>query len=218
MACVSGRCIEGINMKHGMYTLMGIIALGLSHHALADGFSSALQQLAAKPVVRAQFQQSKTIANSSKPMLSKGSLLFVKNQGVLWQLSSPVKADLIVTPRKMVQKTAHTQSVVNLKQTPYGPAATVLLQLMSGNEAALRQHFQVTQFQQNGNTWNASLQPKSANMKPLFSRVDITGGTYVNKIVLIDPQQRPTNIVFTEQTSANNSLNNSENALFKLAQ
>ena len=205
-------------MKHGMYTLMGMIALGLSHNALADGFTSALQQLAAKPVVRAQFQQSKAIANSSKPMLSKGSLLFVKNQGVLWQLSSPVKADLIVTPRKMVQKTAHTQSVVNLKQTPYGPAATVLLQLMSGNEAALRQHFQVTQFKQNGNTWNASLQPKSASMKPLFSRVDINGGAYVNKIVLFDPQQRPTNIVFTEQTSASNSINNSENALFKLAQ
>ena len=118
----------------------------------------------------------------------------------------------------MVQKTAHTQSVVNLKQTPYGPAATVLLQLMSGNEAALRQHFQVTQFKQNGNTWNASLQPKSASMKPLFSRVDINGGAYVNKIVLFDPQQRPTNIVFTGHSSANNSLNSSENALFKLAQ
>lgn len=178
-------------MKQGIVTLICLLTLGLSHSAFADGFSSALQQLAAKPVVRAQFQQSKTIANSSKPMLSKGSLLFVKNQGVLWQLNSPVKADLVVTPRKMVQKTAHTQSVVNLKQTPYGPAATVLLQLMSGNEAALRQHFQVTQFKQNGNTWSAGLQPKSASMKPLFSRIEINGGAYVNKIVLLDPQQRP---------------------------
>ena len=77
-------------MKQAVVTLICLLTLGLSHSALADGFSSALQQLAAKPVVRAQFQQSKTIANSSKPMLSKGSLLFVKNQGVLWQLSSPV--------------------------------------------------------------------------------------------------------------------------------
>ena len=205
-------------MKQGIVTLICLLTLGLSHSAFADGFSSALQQLAAKPVVRAQFQQSKTIANSSKPMLSKGSLLFVKNQGVLWQLNSPVQADLVVTPRKMVQKTAHTQSVVNLKQTPYGPAATVLLQLMSGNEAALRQHFQVTQFKQNGNTWSAGLQPKSASMKPLFSRIEINGGAYVSKIVLFDPQQRPTNIVFTGHSSANNSLNSSENALFKLAQ
>ena len=69
-------------MKQGIVTLICLLTLGLSHSAFADGFSSALQQLAAKPVVRAQFQQSKTIANSSKPMLSKGSLLFVKNQGV----------------------------------------------------------------------------------------------------------------------------------------
>ena len=205
-------------MKQGIVTLICLLTLGLSHSAFADGFSSALQQLAAKPVVRAQFQQSKTIANSSKPMLSKGSLLFVKNQGVLWQLNSPVKADLVVTPRKMVQKTAHTQSVVNLKQTPYGPAATVLLQLMSGNEAALRAHFQVSQFQQNGSTWQASLLPKSANMKPLFSRIDITGGAYVNKIVLIDPAQRPTHIVFSGHSSGNTGLNSVENALFQLAQ
>ena len=205
-------------MKRILIMAISVLLVSFSHNAFADGFSSALQQLAAKPVVRAHFQQSKTIANSSKPMLSKGTLLFVRNKGVLWQMSQPVQADLIVTPRKIEHKTAHTQSVVNLKQTPYGPAATVLLQLMSGNEAALRAHFQVSQFQQNGSTWQASLLPKSANMKPLFSRIDITGGAYVNKIVLIDPAQRPTHIVFSGHSSGNTGLNSAENALFQLAQ
>ena len=205
-------------MKRIFLLAISMLLLSFSHSAWADDFGKALQQLASKAVVRAHFQQSKTIANSNKPMLSKGTLLFVRSKGVLWQMSQPVKADLIVTPRKMVQKTAHTQSVVNLKQTPYGPAATVLLQLMTGNEAALRAHFQVSQFQQNGSAWQASLLPKSASMKPLFSRIDIAGGAYVNKIVLFDPAQRPTHIVFSGHNGGNTALNSNENALFQLAQ
>lgn len=61
-------------------------------------------QLGATPVVRAQFEQQKKLAALNKTYVSKGTVLFSKNQGVLWQIQSPVKADLVVTPRKLVQK------------------------------------------------------------------------------------------------------------------
>lgn len=205
-------------MMRAINPLMALLVWLCASMAYADGFGQALQQLAAKPVVRAQFQQSKQIANTNKPLVSKGDLLFVRGQGVLWQLKQPVQADLVVSPRKMVQKTARTQSVVNLKQTPYGPAANVLLLVMSGNESALRQHFQVTQFKQTGGNWQASLLPTSGNMKALFSLIDISGGGFVNKLTLLDTQQRPTVIVFSNQATSPSQLNSSENALFKLAQ
>ena len=61
-------------------------------------------QLGATPVVRAQFEQQKKLASLNKTYVSKGTVLFSKNQGVLWQIQSPVKADLVVTPRKLVQR------------------------------------------------------------------------------------------------------------------
>ena len=94
-------------------------------------------QLGATPVVRAQFEQQKKLTALNKTYVSKGTVLFSKNQGVLWQIQSPVKADLVVTPRKLVQKTQRTSSQIEVDKTPYGSVATMFLQLMSGNEAAL---------------------------------------------------------------------------------
>lgn len=183
----------------------------------ADDFGLALQQLASKPVVRAQFQQSKQIANVTKPMVSTGQLLFVKNQGVLWQIQRPVKANLVVSPAKMVQKTERTQTVVNLKQTPYGPAANVLLQLMSGNESALKQNFQVASFKRTGTSWQASLIPQTSTMKQLFARIEVEGGAYVQRLNMVDAQNRSTQITFSQHATTPATLSTAENALFKLA-
>ena len=77
-------------------------------------------QLGAMPVVRAQFEQQKKLAALKKTYVSKGTVLFSKNQGVLWQIQSPVKADLVVTARKLVQKTQRTSSQIEVDKTPYG--------------------------------------------------------------------------------------------------
>ena len=85
-------------------------------------------QLGATPVVRAQFEQQKKLAALNKTYVSKGTVLFSKNQGVLWQIQSPVKADLVVTSRKLVQKTQRTSSQIEVDKTPYGSVATMFLQ------------------------------------------------------------------------------------------
>lgn len=174
-------------------------------------------QLGAVPVVRANFEQQKKLALLNKTYVSKGEVLFSKNQGVLWQIQSPVKADLVVTPRKLVQKTQRTSSQIEVDKTPYGSVATMFLQLMSGNEAALAKNFNVVSATYSPAQWNVVLTPKSSLFKKLFVRVDAQGQRYVNRIAIQEKANNSTVIHFSQQTAQPQTLTAAENALFQLA-
>ena len=174
-------------------------------------------QLGATPVVRAQFEQQKKLASLNKTYVSKGTVLFSKNQGVLWQIQSPVKADLVVTPRKLVQKTQRTTSQIEVDKTPYGSVATMFLQLMSGNEAALAKNFNVVSANYSPTQWNVSLTPKSSLFKKLFVQVDAHGQRYVDRITILEQANNRTIIRFSQQTAQPQTLTAAENALFQLA-
>ena len=174
-------------------------------------------QLGATPVVRAQFEQQKKLAALNKTYVSKGTVLFSKNQGVLWQIQSPVKADLVVTPRKLVQKTQRTSSQIEVDKTPYGSVATMFLQLMSGNEAALAKNFNVLSASYSPTQWKVSLTPKSSLFKKLFVQVDAQGQRYVDRITILEQANNRTIIRFSQQTAQPQTLTAAENALFQLA-
>ncbi|UIJ77273.1 MULTISPECIES: outer membrane lipoprotein carrier protein LolA [unclassified Acinetobacter] len=186
-------------------------------HAQNTELKQVFSQLAATPVVRANFEQQKKLASLNKTYVSKGEVLFSKNQGVLWQIQSPVKADLIVTPRKLVQKTQRTSSQIAVDKTPYGSVATMFLQLMSGNETALAKNFNVVSANYTPAQWNVVLTPKSSLFKKLFVRVDAQGQRYVNRIVIQEQANNSTVIRFSQQSAQPQTLTAAENALFQLA-
>ncbi|WP_257222756.1 MULTISPECIES: outer membrane lipoprotein carrier protein LolA [unclassified Acinetobacter] len=186
-------------------------------HAQNTELKQVFSQLAATPMVRANFEQQKKLASLNKTYVSKGEVLFSKNQGVLWQIQSPVKADLIVTPRKLVQKTQRTSSQIAVDKTPYGSVATMFLQLMSGNETALAKNFNVVSANYSPAQWNVVLTPKSSLFKKLFVRVDAQGQRYVNRIVIQEQANNSTVIRFSQQSAQPQTLTAAENALFQLA-
>ncbi|WP_228206940.1 LolA family protein [Acinetobacter sp. LoGeW2-3] len=186
-------------------------------HAQNTQLQQVFTQLSATPVVRANFEQHKKLASLNKTYVSKGTVLFHKNQGVLWQIQSPVRADLIVTQKKLVQKTQRTSSQIEVDKTPYGSVATMFLQLMSGNEAALAKNFTVVSARYTPAEWNVTLKPKSSLFKKLFVQVDAQGQRYVNQIVIHEQARNSTTIHFSQQTAQPQSLTAAENALFQLA-
>ena len=197
-------------------TFMAIVS-SMSVRAQNVELQKVFQQLSAMPVVRANFEQQKKLASLNKTYVSKGTVLFSKNAGVLWQIQTPVKADLIVTPKKLVQKTQRTYSQIEVEKTPYGSVATMFLQLMSGNETALAKNFNVVSAEYSPTAWNVVLTPKSNLFKKLFDRVDAQGQRYVNKIVIQEKAGNSTTIRFTQQTSQPQTLTANENELFQLA-
>ena len=196
--------------------LLSLVLFGQSH-AQSVPLGQIFKQLSATPLVRAQFQQQKKLGSLNKTFVSNGSIVFSKQQGVLWQIQRPVQASLIVTPTRLVQKTQRTYSQIDMAKTPYGSVATMFLQLMSGNEAALTQHFNVISVNQNGSHWNMTLTPKSNLFKKLFVRVEAQGQRYVDSILITEQANNSTLIKFSQHTTQPQALTTGENALFQLA-
>lgn len=179
--------------------------------------SQIFTQLSATPTVRAHFQQQKSLASLNKTFVSNGTVLFSKQNGVLWQIQNPVQASLIVTPKKLVQKTQRTFSQIEIDKSPYGSVATLFLQLMSGNEAALVKNFNVVSANYSPTQWNVTLTPKSSLFKKLFVRVDAQGQRFVDRIVITEKANNATRIQFSQHTTQPVQMMASEDALFKLA-
>ncbi|MDY6482179.1 outer membrane lipoprotein carrier protein LolA [Acinetobacter faecalis] len=191
--------------------------LSTTTHAQNSDLKQIFTQLSASSVVRANFVQHKKLASLNKTYVSKGTVVFTKDRGVLWQIQSPVKADLIVTPKKIVQKTQRTYSQIEVDKTPYGSVATMFLQLMSGNETALAKNFNVVSANYSPTKWNVSLTPKSGLFKKLFVKVDAQGQRYVDQIVIQEQANNSTTIRFSQQAAQPQTLTAAENALFQLA-
>ncbi len=198
--------------------VMSLFALlSTTTHAQNSDLKQIFTQLSASSVVRANFVQHKKLASLNKTYVSKGTVVFTKNSGVLWQIQSPVKADLIVTSKKVVQKTQRTYSQIEVDKTPYGSVATMFLQLMSGNETALAKNFNVVSANYSPTKWNVSLTPKSGLFKKLFVKVDAQGQRYVDQIVIQEQANNSTTIRFSQQAAQPQTLTAAENALFQLA-
>ena len=198
--------------------VMSLFALlSTTAYAQNSDLKQIFTQLSASSVVRANFVQHKKLASLNKTYVSKGTVVFTKNSGVLWQIQSPVKADLIVTSKKVVQKTQRTYSQIEVDKTPYGSVATMFLQLMSGNETALAKNFNVVSANYSPTKWNVSLTPKSGLFKKLFVKVDAQGQRYVDQIVIQEQANNSTTIRFSQQTAQPQTLTATENALFQLA-
>ena len=198
--------------------VMSLFALiSTTAYAQNSDLKQIFTQLSASSVVRANFVQHKKLASLNKTYVSKGTVVFTKNSGVLWQIQSPVKADLIVTSKKVVQKTQRTYSQIEVDKTPYGSVATMFLQLMSGNETALAKNFNVVSANYSPTKWNVSLTPKSGLFKKLFVKVDGQGQRYVDQIVIQEQANNSTTIRFSQQTAQPQTLTAAENALFQLA-
>ena len=179
------------------------------------------QQLSAQKFLRANFVQSKKIPSLGKTFKSTGQVLYSQPQGVLWQIATPVKADLIMTDKTLIQKTSRTQSKITLDKSPYGAVANMFLQLMSGDQKALNKNFNITSVQvgQGSNaTWKIALTPKSSTLKKLFKSVNATGTSYVQNMQIVDVSNATTAIQFTPTKNNSNALSSAEHALFKLAQ
>jgi len=81
-----------------------VLSLSVTVQAASPQAEQIFKQLSQTTLVRAKFEQQKKLVSLQKTFVSNGDVVFSKSNGVLWQLQRPVQADLVVTPKKLVQK------------------------------------------------------------------------------------------------------------------
>lgn len=201
-------------MKHLLLVLLSLCT-SLTVHA--DDLQDILQTLAAKPLVRAEFSQEKNLPALKKPLHSEGQLVFAGKAGVLLFIRKPVQAQLVITPDVLLQKTAHTQTRLRLDQSPYGAAAGIFSQLMSGDANKLQTIFRVEALEKKGSTWTLSLRPRDPRLKKIFTTLHIRGDDYLRELQISDTGGGETLMRLTGHSTLPAQLNDEEHALLKLA-
>lgn len=178
--------------------------------------ASVLARLADSPFVRADFQQDKTLPALKRVLHSEGRFLFQRQKGVLWRLQKPVTAELVVTAERLVQKTARTQSRLELGSSPYGAAVNLLLTLLAGDSRVLQENFSVVSVRDDGTRWILQLRPEGAALQKLFTSLQLSGDRYVRTLSMQEAGGGSTRIRFLNPASGP-TLTAEENALFALA-
>jgi hypothetical protein len=82
--------------------------------------------------------------------------------------------------------------------------------VLQGDSVELERDFELN-LQGDGHAWTLQLTPRSLLLKQVFTRIDISGGAYVQRIQLAESQGDSTVLRMPDSTSSA-SLNDSERA------
>ena len=154
-----------------------------------------LQQLSKQLSVKQSFNhftQSKTIKVLSKPLISNGNLLLLKQKGVVWQTVSPIKGTTVITSSSFSQLDQNDKfSSFNnsLNSEASQTLSNIFLGLLSGDLDKLQQHFTITSRCQT-NSWRLTFEVSDKKVGEFLQNIILTGKeNNIEKIEIFEANQ-----------------------------
>ena len=167
--------------------------------ALAFDLAELSEQLSQPEVVRGHFVQEKNLRDLPLALTSQGQFVLAKAHGLLWYLQKPLQQDFRITANNISQRTE------NGWLTLPGHSASaqqnrLFLAVLQGNSQALEHDFDLT-LNGSADNWQLSLIPRGLLLKQVFSRIEISGGSLVERIELHEVQGDSTRITLHDNHS-----------------
>ena len=202
-------------------TLSGALSVVASpaSAASADGNPALVSQiashLAAAKGVRAQFTQTQTLAAMKQPLVSTGSLLFVRERGVIWQIATPYKATYVITDAGVAEVNANGQRVTaHSAQGTRGVAqvSKMMRAMLGGDLSALYSQFDV---EADGSAahWRMQLTPNQPQIAQSIKGLQMSGGDYLQSLRIALANGDTTQLEFSK-SEAVSELAPAERSLF----
>ena len=146
--------------------------------------SQIASHLAQAKGVRAQFTQTQTLAAMKQPLVSTGSLLFVRDRGVIWQIDTPYKATYVITDAGVAEVDANGQRVTaHSAQGTRGVAqvSKMMRAMLGGDLSALYSQFDV-QAEGSAAQWRMQLTPNQPQIAQSIKGLQMNGGDYLQSL------------------------------------
>ncbi|RIJ07826.1 outer membrane lipoprotein carrier protein LolA [Pseudomonas sp. 91RF] len=187
---------------------LGALAL-LTLSSLANAFD--LQQLSdqlAKPdVIHGQFIQEKHLRALPQPLISKGSFVLAKKHGLLWLLKTPLQQDYRINAKGIARRDVSGWQLLPGKSAG-AEQNRLFLAVLQGDSSGLQRDFELT-LSGDAQQWHLTLTPRSVLLKQVFNQINITGGTLVNTIELLETQGDST-VLRMQDSTAGQPLSDAE--------
>lgn len=174
------------------------------------------QRFTEQPVIRAHFEQTRTIKDLPQPLRSQGEMLIARDQGLLWDQKAPFPMLLMLDDTRMVQQVNGQQAqVVTAENNPQMFQFNHLLRgLFQADRKTLEQNFRLD-FQDKGEgRWSLRLTPTTTPLDKIFASIDLAGQTYLEAITLNDKQGDLTTIALSRHQLTPAALTDDERQRF----
>ncbi|MEB0190937.1 MULTISPECIES: outer membrane lipoprotein carrier protein LolA [unclassified Pseudomonas] len=184
-----------------------LIALLLSFSAHAFDLQQLSDQLAKPSVIHGNFTQEKHLRALPQPLVSKGTFVLAKDQGLLWLLKSPLQQDYRITAQGIARRDANGWQLLPNKSAG-AEQNRLFLAVLQGDSSGLQRDFDL-QLQGEAQQWKLTLTPRSLLLKQVFTQINIDGGALVRTIELLETQGDST-LLRMQDNTADQPLSNAE--------
>ncbi|MGE5385747.1 MAG: outer membrane lipoprotein carrier protein LolA [Betaproteobacteria bacterium] len=136
------------------------------------------------PVVRADFVQTKEMAAFKKPLVTKGRLVFSRQNGVLWQIEQPLKLTYVLQETRVVEIGEDGAVQIKTAQDVPGIAQVgrIFRGLLGGQTKALGDLFDSAGSGDPERAWTLVLTPRNPQVAQFIRRITLAGGKQVDSI------------------------------------
>lgn len=177
-----------------------LLALLISPFVSALTLDDLQQRFTEQPVVRAQFDQTRTIKDLPQPLRSQGKMLIARDQGLLWDQTSPFPMQLLLDDKRMVQTiNGQPPQTITAENNPQMFQFNHLLRaLFQADRKVLEENFRVELIDAGEGRWTLRLTPVTTPLDKIFATIDLAGKAYLERIELNDKQGDRTEITLTQ--------------------
>ncbi|EJZ7017923.1 outer membrane lipoprotein carrier protein LolA [Salmonella enterica] len=193
-----------------------VVLLLLSPFVSAVTLDELQQRFTGQPVVRAHFDQTRTIKDLPQPLRSQGEMLIARDTGLLWDQKTPFPMLLMLDDKRMVQVINHQPAqVITAENNPQMFQFNHLLRaLFQADRQVLEQNFRID-FQDKGQgRWTLRLTPTTTPLDKIFATIVLAGQTWLESIQLNDKQGDRTDIALSQHQLTPATLTHDERQRF----
>jgi outer membrane lipoprotein-sorting protein len=171
--------------------------------APAADFAGLLhQRLRVSPVLKGEFEQTKTLKGFRNPLVSKGEFLVARGQGVWWHTQQPFESTLVVTRTRLFTRNpdgstgdlADAQAEPGIKQVN-----ELVFSLLAADVDALSGKFAIAAQPVGEAGWSLVLTPRDAGIARFLVRATLAGERDVQTVRIEEARGDTTQIRFSHQ-------------------
>lgn len=134
------------------------------------------EQLSKHPNTTGNFEQIKTIKNSSRNLKSSGNFIF-SLEGIMWQTLKPFPSTLAIGKDFVIQTSADgTKTVTDTSQNQiFTTIAEIIISVFSNDFEMLQNSFNTEFFADENSNWTLTLLPKDSTISAVLKSLVLSG-------------------------------------------
>lgn len=193
-----------------------LLALLVSPFVSALTLDDLQQRFTGQPVVRAHFDQTRTIKDLPQPLRSQGQMLIARDQGLLWDQTAPFPMQLLLDDKRMVQTIngQPPQTITADNNPQMFQFNHPLRALFRADRKVLEQNFRVDFTDAGEGRWSLRLTPITTPLDKIFATINLAGNAYLERITLNDKQGDRTDITLSQHQLTPTQLTDDERQRF----